>query len=341
MTLISFIVPVYNSESTLESCVKSLLDQGLDSGTFEILLVNDGSSDGSAQLCETLSARHDPVRVLNQDHKGLPDSRNKGIKEAKGEWLCFVDSDDTLVPGGVSSLLKYCEPDIDLVRFYCNIYYGSVPAKTGCDNPGAEIFRGNGHGYLRQFGFETFCWNYLYRKSFLETKGLEFYSGIVAEDFRFIFDVMMANPGVVSLDSVIYQYYIRPGSQSMARDEAQSRRRVKDMAGSLEHIIKELDPIKDSDHALYDNCFRRIDGKMLAIYSRVLTANYSSKEYLSLIKSFRASGLLPLRSGAMNKVWSKLIIMLTVNLRLYKPIAWLYRMVFIPIVYPFIRRYSG
>ena len=91
-SLISIIVPVYNSQYTLKKCVNSLLDQ--DYSNIEIILVNDGSQDDSLLLCDELKSVDSRITVITQHNSGVSTARNNGVKAAKGEWLCFVDSDD-------------------------------------------------------------------------------------------------------------------------------------------------------------------------------------------------------------------------------------------------------
>ncbi len=104
--LISIIIPVYNTKEYLEKCVTSVLDKNVTD--FEILLIDDGSTDGeSGQLCDRIAELHpDYVKAIHQNNKGLGGARNTGIQQAKGEYLLFLDSDDTLIEGALSLLCK-------------------------------------------------------------------------------------------------------------------------------------------------------------------------------------------------------------------------------------------
>ena len=89
---ITFIVPIYGVESYLRKCVDSLLHQDYDD--YEIILVDDGSPDKCPSICDEYATRFDKIRVNHQENKGLSGARNAGIDAARGEYLCFVDSDD-------------------------------------------------------------------------------------------------------------------------------------------------------------------------------------------------------------------------------------------------------
>lgn len=95
MTLISVIIPVYNVESYLEDCLNSVIGQTYRN--LEIILVNDGSTDGSLQICERFRNQDARVMLINQENGGLSDARNAGIATATGEYITFVDSDDLIV----------------------------------------------------------------------------------------------------------------------------------------------------------------------------------------------------------------------------------------------------
>lgn len=102
--VISIIIPVYEAKDTLERCVGSLIDEEL-SGLYEIILVDDGSKDGSGDMCDAFAQRHPSiVRVLHQDNAGVSAARNAGINVAAGTYLAFVDADDYVT----SSYLKSC-----------------------------------------------------------------------------------------------------------------------------------------------------------------------------------------------------------------------------------------
>lgn len=115
--LISIIIPVYNNELYIRKCVESILeDQYIN---VELILVNDGSTDGSATVCEELVLTDRRIRVYHQANMGVSAARNKGIHEAKGDWLWFVDSDDTIAKDGIQFLVGMIElyPNISCIGF--------------------------------------------------------------------------------------------------------------------------------------------------------------------------------------------------------------------------------
>ena len=106
---VRIIVPDYNVEQFLERCVESILKQTMVS--FELLLINDGSSDRSGQLCDELSQKDNRIRVIHIPNGGVSNARNLGIKLSRGEWISFVDSDDFVTEDYLETLLKPVRSD--------------------------------------------------------------------------------------------------------------------------------------------------------------------------------------------------------------------------------------
>ena len=339
-SVISFIVPLFNAVGTLEPCVRSLMNQGLDNDAYEIILVNDGSTDQSEALCRILEKKHPAIRVVSQENKGPSEARNTGISAAKGDYLCFVDADDTLEPGGIASLLPYCHPEIDLVRFWCTLIHSGTPEDKTLAN-GQILYQGDGLGYLRKFGLETFCWCYLYRKSLVEENGLRFRPGIFGEDFAFMFDVMMAHPSMISVARRIYRYNILPGSISTTRSIGHSRKWVKDLSDTMIRISDTLSPFQKQDSALFERCHQSLDAKMAALFSRILSARYSTDEYRKLLCELRQGGVLPFSSPPAGKreTLIRFFLILIIKIPFLYPFAcWCFHRLFLPYIYPGIDR---
>lgn len=114
MPQFSIIVPVYNVQNYLAACVKSVAEQP-GPRDWECILVDDGSTDTSSQICDVLAAEIPGLRVLHQQNGGLANARNTGLAAAKGEWVLFLDSDDAMAPGLLETLRRElaAHPDFD------------------------------------------------------------------------------------------------------------------------------------------------------------------------------------------------------------------------------------
>ena len=94
MKKISIIIPVYNTAKYLKRCLDSVLAQSYKD--FEMVIINDGSTDNSLSICESYAQKDERIEILNLQHNGVSNARNNGISKAKGEFICFVDSDDKI-----------------------------------------------------------------------------------------------------------------------------------------------------------------------------------------------------------------------------------------------------
>ena len=335
---LSFVVPVFNDRPYLEACVASLLVQGLEPGSYEIVLVDDGSTDGSGALCDALSGKHAGIRVIHQENKGVSEARNVGIGAAVGAYICLVDADDEMIPGGLAPLLLYCERGYDLVRYWCEM---RQPGKNR--NPdrgdGSVCFEGTGREYMRSEGLETICCNYLYRKSFLTEHGITFLAGLTsAEDFAFMFDVLLAEPKMIEVAVRIYVYNVNPKTVSTDRSAGASRQWVKNLLFVRSKVIADIIRCRESDPLFYRRSLVSLDEQLTSILSRILSSRYSLGEYKALIAEAKEQNLIfftrPSGTKAMvRRLGARAILAFP---RLYPFASLLYRKVFINILYPII-----
>ncbi|MBQ4600634.1 MAG: glycosyltransferase [Oscillospiraceae bacterium] len=209
MSKVSIIVPVYNIENYLSRCMESLLGQTCRE--VEILLVDDGSTDGSGRLCDGYAQRDSRVKVIHKENGGLSDARNAGLDAAKGEWLLFVDGDDYLATNAVEMLLSYAGEDTDFVQFHYRETDGTwqPESQSGeaslCADPKQMFQRLYGLGGVAASSC-TKLWN---RRVF---DGVRFQKGILHEDEELLNRVLPGCKKAVYTDLVLYGYVMRPGS---------------------------------------------------------------------------------------------------------------------------------
>lgn len=113
MPKISIIVPIYNTEKYLHRCINSILLQTFTD--FELILINDGSTDNSGAICNEYAEKDSRVRVFHKENGGVTSARKLGVEEARSEWISFVDSDDELYANSMSLLYKHVTDDIDII----------------------------------------------------------------------------------------------------------------------------------------------------------------------------------------------------------------------------------
>nr|MBQ8252271.1 glycosyltransferase family 2 protein [Lachnospiraceae bacterium] len=165
--MVSVIVPVYRSEQTLERCVKSLLAQ--DYENIEILLIVDGPPDGSGILADELAKTDARIRVINQVNQGVSRARNRGIAEARGRYIRFLDSDDYVGEHSISPLVEQMEKDGSdiVIAGYDHLYFGSRIPKTPHVSGYYPMESGQSQEVLcrlHEAGFLNMPWNKLFRR---------------------------------------------------------------------------------------------------------------------------------------------------------------------------------
>lgn len=209
--MVSIIVPVYNIKEYLPACVESLRRQ--THPDIQILLVDDGATDGSGALCDRLAAEDRRITVIHKKNGGLSDARNAGIDQARGDWVLFVDGDDYLVPEAVERLLEFARPDVDFVQF---LYQetedlGWLPDPHQPANPVTCTTVRQFFDRLYDMGGVaasscTKLWN---RRLF---DGLRFRTGILHEDEELATRILPRCRKAVYTDLVLYGYVIHGGS---------------------------------------------------------------------------------------------------------------------------------
>ncbi len=208
---LSIIVPVYNVKDYLERCINSLIDE---SDEYEIILVDDGSTDGSSLLCDEFSKRYSKIRVIHKENGGLSDARNFGLKEAKGEKIIFVDSDDFLVPSAIKTILEIIEiNDFDIIACNFTSYKGDTVTPL-CYSNYSEITTGEKfleYQYLKRSMLTSVVQN-IYNRKLLVDNNFFFRKGIYHEDEEWTPRVWMAASRIKFIEYSFYCYMLREGS---------------------------------------------------------------------------------------------------------------------------------
>lgn len=213
--LVSIIVPIYNGQDFLERCINSVLAQ--EYTNFELILVDDGSSDGSGAICDAFSERDARVRVIHKENTGVSDSRNQALNQAKGEYLQFLDSDDWLAPGAtrqfVRSVLLH-DSDMVIADFYRVI--GETISHKGDIEKEELLTREEFAGYMMENPADFYygvLWNKLYRRDIIEKNRLRMDANISwCEDFIFNLEYLRHCRTIYALQAPVYYYVKTKGS---------------------------------------------------------------------------------------------------------------------------------
>nr|WP_296455526.1 glycosyltransferase family 2 protein [uncultured Acetatifactor sp.] len=207
---ISVIIPIYNMSVWLDRCIQSIIHQTYKN--LEILLINDGSTDNSKDICERYQKLDSRVILYNKENGGLSDARNFGIEQSKGEYLAFVDSDDWVEEDFFQKLIDHLEgegADIACVGFdYIYDNKREVPAQP------MKTIKMNQKQCMRQLcrnkWFTSYVWNKLYRRRVFGK--IRFPFGENYEDIAIMHELIMRANYIVCSDEILYHYFMRPES---------------------------------------------------------------------------------------------------------------------------------
>lgn len=206
--MISVIVPVYNVEEYLEECLESIRHQTFTD--IEVILVNDGSIDGSRQICERYCEKDNRFKLINQENQGQSVARNRGVKESVGQFIMFVDSDDVINTNVLEVLLPYMKTDVDMVecrmtRNKEEFYLNKTSTIVFEDNSTEAIIN------CISFKEVKFCaFTKLYRREIVEK--IPFLEGYIYEDVFTGINYLKQIRKIVVVDYIGYYYRVRPNS---------------------------------------------------------------------------------------------------------------------------------
>ena len=201
--MISVIVPVYNVETYLEECLDSIQNQTYTD--LEVILVNDGSTDGSKAICERYCKENRHFHLLNQENQGLSAARNTGVAASRGEFIVFVDSDDMILANYLETLMHYMREDVDIVESQFTVSNEEFLAKSFKEP--SILFEGNSQEAVKIFPKHVLNVNAvtkLYRRSIVEA--VPYIDGVIFEDVYCGIGMLKYIRKIIKIDYKGYYY---------------------------------------------------------------------------------------------------------------------------------------
>ena len=213
--LLSLIVPVYNVEQYIRPCLNRIIEQGLNDEDFEVIIVNDGSTDNSMEMVADIINNCDNVIVVNQANQGLSVARNTGIKHASGDYILFVDSDDLLVDNSLVDLVSQLSGNpVDLlIADFVKMTNEEIIQRPVIANEAIYILKSGKEVFLYDLDpRQCYVWRTFYKRSFLEKNNISFIPGIYFEDVPFTTECYLKAEKCIKSSSIFYIYRQRQNS---------------------------------------------------------------------------------------------------------------------------------
>ena len=289
--LLSFIIPAYNAEPYLKECLDSIGRLNMRGRGFEIIVVNDGSTDGTAELLEAYEKTHAELVVLSQENKGLSAARNAGVHQAKGKYVCFVDADDHIYAA---------QPPLDVLE------------KQEIDIVGVNILQKDGMGKRMPYRRYVPIYNkvyapalqfmqdrnlmpcvvaYFFRREFFEQGNVFFTEGIYHEDEDFTVRAFAKAASFMALNVDWYERLLHPESITTTTDINKLQKKLRDLV----KVLRGLDALAQSDPVLRTCMQYKLDYLAVDMLRLLLRQRHTHAFRGEIVGEMRKLGYFPLR----------------------------------------------
>lgn len=245
---LSIIVPVYNVERYLDECISSLFNQGLADDDFEVLLIDDGSTDTSFSIASKWAEHKKNVFVYRQENRGQAVARNLGLDKACGQYVMFVDSDDYLLPHKLEPILRIADDN----RLDAVVYCMKLQRPTGSDSVSKipnvrydHIYSGEDVA-LNFFVFGSMCRG-LFSRAIFEKHNLRFRTGFAHEDSELCFRLFPLLGKLIFTDDEVYYYRYNEHSTDRNRTRELLKRNIESEAIIVSKIFEDINSLVYSE----------------------------------------------------------------------------------------------
>lgn len=288
---ISFVIPVYNCQKYIGRCLESILNSIFKDN--EIILVNDGSKDGSLKVCESYSKNFSNIRVLSQENKGASTARNVGLSAATGDYIWFVDADDFLRLNDLILLDDYIEkynmPDIIMFK---HVVLSKINEKLENNNSCRFL---TGSEVLRETDGRLFIWNKIYCRRFLTEHKLTFLDGTKnIEDFYFNIQALVFAKHVLNTTLTCYVYNdSNENSTSRSRDSKNLLKLSEDSITIHLKILEFMQGLSKVDNKILNRILMK---SCAGFFYSLMTCGYDYKYIEETLHLYKENGLYPFKT---------------------------------------------
>lgn len=294
MKKLSVIVPCYNLGGVfLSRCVDSLVHQDIDADSYEVLLIDDGSTDDTGAICDRYAAKFPQVKAIHQANSGPGGARNTGLDQAQGKYLWFVDGDDFVAQNCFKHLLEIAEENtLDLLAFDFVVIEEGGEAPSDACNKKCEVRVSTGVEYLSANGWYANTWWYIVERSFVEQRRARFSEGRILEDISFTLELLLSAQRMAKTVRQSYFYVQRPQSIMHNRDAEHLRKFVADCLFCYHLMDRVISEHRGQiDERLYPRLATRRDVHLYLGLGEALKLGEAKAFYRKL----KTDGLLPLK----------------------------------------------
>ena len=234
MPKFSIIIPVYNVENYIKKCLDSVFSQSFKD--YEVIVVNDGTKDNSMEIVKDYK-----VKVINQKNQGLSAARNTGVKEAKGDYLLFLDSDDYYEKDLLKEINNSLKNNPDVVRFQIQDVKEDKVIKEYHEKEFNNLNGVEAFNELVKYHYVENAWCYAIKRKYYEKEKYSFSVGKIHEDFGLLPLVIIKSKIVNSIPYIGYNYVQREASIMSLKSYEKTKKKVEDFYSHYKYLISEID----------------------------------------------------------------------------------------------------
>lgn len=307
---------MYNKEQYIRQCIDSIYDQGLDEDEFEVIIVDDGSTDGGGAVADSIAAMHSNMRVVHQANKCLGEARNAGLNIATGKYLHFIDADDFLLAGSYRHIVDNLIPHDPEIMVFDNVHDAT------CGDamiPGHVKYVGDILQYIESNYMRVNVWIKLFKRSFMETNDLKWPAINFNEDTAITWNALRHDGTLLVSSDKIYSYRSNPLGIVRTRDVEHIKVTVNDLI-AVNQLLKGYAPAL----AGCDPVMSNFTQKYTMLFNRILCTPYSFKEIKEVFARCAAIGITHLHRSKSIKIYN----LLYNHPILYYVFQWLIRTVY-------------
>lgn len=297
---LSIIVPCFNMEAYLPTCLDSVLVQGFDPGEYEIIVVNDESKDRTLNIAKDYEQRHSNLKVIDKSNAGVGAARNSGLDAARGSYVYFLDPDDYLARNQLNSLLEMAENlQLDILSFISReVGKDEYIPLSATECPPSEPKVKDGITYIADRKFQNEIWWYLIRRDFMIENNLRFIEGRWMEDAILTAQLFCSAQRIAHVPQDVHRYRILPTSAMRNKSPEHYNKVIYDNANAA-HVFDDLIRSIPTDHPRATDCIKRLKTRQQSfvffLMIRLLKSDLPIDEIPKMLPGFSAIDAYPLK----------------------------------------------
>lgn len=295
---LSIIIALYNTEIYIEKCIRSIyINNNLSNDSFEVIVINDGSTDNSKSIVEQMMKEYSNIQLINKENGGQSTARNIGFNLAKGEYFFCLDSDDSINAKELSKALFYCiSNNLDVLPVYYQVYDQNhkLLTRKKADNYPIINKAIDGGIFMSNYTISGSMWRYFYKTSLLKQHNLKLTEGIFHEDEEFVIKFLSYSKKISYKRHLVYNHVIRDNSTVNKKEKKHRLKLLDDLIVVVNQLTLHRSNFKE--YSLnYIGISKKIEQLIISIFLRMKEDNLNYDERMSFKIKLQSINMYPIR----------------------------------------------